>query len=158
MRSKPNPREQPPNDCLKQQEVVSSSVGKRDYLPSAAIRCASRDTFRRAALRCTIFFCAARTITGSASAMAASATDRSPAAIASSTFRTTLRKRVRRVRLIAVRRSVWRAAFFADFVLAMTLARTLPAREFCEGALIGVRSLPVNARILPFLAAWITMP
>jgi hypothetical protein len=43
-----------------------------------------------------------------------------PEAIASSTLRTELRRRLRRVLLAAVRRTVWRAAFFADFVLAMT--------------------------------------
>jgi hypothetical protein len=88
-------------------------------LPSAAIRCARRETLRCAALRCTTFFCAARMMTGSASAMAASARDRSPAVIASSTLRTAPRSRERRALLTIVRRTLWRAAFLADFVLAM---------------------------------------
>ena len=99
---------------------VSRSVANDYDLPSSAIRCASRETLRRAALRCTMFFCAARMITGSASAIAASARERSLALIASSTFRTALRKRERRVRLTAVRRALCRAAFLADLVLAMT--------------------------------------
>jgi hypothetical protein len=53
--------------------------------------------------------------------MAVSARDRSPAVIASSTLRTALRKRVRRALLTTVRRMLWRAAFLADFVLAMIL-------------------------------------
>ena len=85
-------------------------------LPSFAIRWASRETLRRAALRCTMFFCAARMMTGSASAMAASALDRSPAAIASSTLRTAPRRRDRRDLLTTVRRVIWRAAFLAIFV------------------------------------------
>src|ERR1700685_3011125 len=72
----------------------------RDYFfSSLAMRCASRETFRRAALRCTIFFCAARMIAGSASAMALSACERSPAAIASSSLRMDERKRGRRALL-----------------------------------------------------------
>jgi hypothetical protein len=35
-------------------------------------------------------------------------------------LRTAARKRERRDLLMTVRRSIWRAAFFADFVLAMT--------------------------------------
>lgn len=95
------------------------------YLPSLAIRWASRETFRRAALRWPMPFCAARMMAGSASAMAATAAARSPAEIASSTLRTALRKRVRRDRLTMVRRALWRAAFLADDVLAMT-DRTRP--------------------------------
>jgi len=92
------------------------------------MRCVSRDTLRRAALRCTTFFCAARMMTGSASAIAASARDRSPAPIASSTLRTALRIRDRRALLIAVRRTLWRAAFLADFVLAMIVWGLVKAR------------------------------
>src|SRR5579862_461426 len=101
----------------------ATSVGPeqlRDrYLPSLAMRWASRETFRRAALRWTMPVRAARTSAGSASAMAATAAVRSPAVIASSTLRTALRMRVRRDLLITVRRAIWRAAFLADFVLAM---------------------------------------
>jgi hypothetical protein len=92
---------------------------RESYFASFAIRCASRETLRRAALRCTTFFCAARMMAGSAWAMAARAAGRSPAVIASSTLRTTPRKRERRDLLIAVRRVIWRAAFLADLVLAM---------------------------------------
>ena len=67
-------------------------------------------------------------ITGSASAMAATARDLSPAVIASSTFRTALRSRERRVRLTAVRRVLCRAAFLADFVLAMIFEHELTKR------------------------------
>src|SRR5262245_36349812 len=66
-------------------------------------------------------FCAARMITGSASFRAASARARSPAATASSTLPTALRRRERRDLLISVRRAAWRAAFWADLVLAIGL-------------------------------------
>ena len=89
------------------------------FFPSFAICCESRDTFRRAELRCTMPFCAARIKAGSASAMAAVAPLRSPAAIASSTLRIAERMRDRRDLLMTVRRVAWRAAFFADFVLAI---------------------------------------
>ena len=56
------------------------------------MRWASRETLRRAALRCTMPFCAARTSAGSASAMAASARERSPAVSASSTLRVAERR------------------------------------------------------------------
>lgn len=130
------------NDTRKRTRALrSSSVEARTIydLPSAAIRCASRETFRRAALRCTILFCAARMITGSASAMAASARARSPAAIASSTWRTAVRKRERRARLTLVRRALCRAAFRADFVLG------IGCDELCEAGLIGVLAGLVNA-------------
>lgn len=80
---------------------------------------ARRDTLRDANLRWTTPFCAARTMNGSASFKAAAATSLLPEAIASSTLRTELLRRVRTVLLTAVRQVVWRAAFFADFVLAM---------------------------------------
>ncbi|MND08059.1 hypothetical protein D3C83_304400 [compost metagenome] len=57
---------------------------------------------------------------GSASLRAAVAASLLPEAIASSTLRTELLRRVRRVLLTPVRRMVWRAAFFADLVLAMS--------------------------------------
>lgn len=100
-------------------------VAVRGYCPSLAIRCVSRDTLREAALRCTTPFCAARTITGSASAIAACARAQSPAVIASSTLRTAVRKRERRDLLISVRRAICRAAFLADLVLAMVVRRDL---------------------------------
>src|SRR6516225_8435919 len=62
---------------------------------------------------------AARIKAGSASAIAAVAPLRSPAAIASSTLRIADRMRVRRDLLMMVRRAAWRAAFFADFVFAI---------------------------------------
>jgi len=52
--------------------------------------------------------------------MAVAARLRSPAAIASSTLRIAERMRERRDLLITVRRAAWRAAFLADFVLAIT--------------------------------------
>jgi len=89
------------------------------FFPSFAIWCESRDTFRCAELRCTMPFCAARIRAGSASAKAEVARLWSPAAIASSTLRIAERMRERRDLLTTVRRAAWRAAFFADFVLAM---------------------------------------
>ena len=86
----------------------------------APTRFARRETLRDADLRWTMPFCAVRTMTGSASFNAARAASLFPEAIASSTLRTELRIRLRRVLLAAVQRTVWRAAFFADFVLAMT--------------------------------------
>src|ERR1700722_11279635 len=97
----------------------SGDVRRASYFASLAIRCARRDTFRRAALRCMMFFCAARMIAGSASAIAVVARVRSPEAIASSTLRTAVRTRERRALLTAVRRTAWRAAFLADLVLAI---------------------------------------
>jgi len=58
---------------------------------------------------------------GSASAIAAIAAARSPLEIASSTLRIAVRTRERRALLTAVRRAIWRAAFLADFVLAIRL-------------------------------------
>src|SRR4029078_4025986 len=56
---------------------------------------------------------------GSADLSAASALLRSPDLIASSTLRTSDFTRVRRPLLTSVRLIIWRAAFFADDVLAM---------------------------------------
>lgn len=89
------------------------------------MRCVSRETVRRAALRCTMPFRAARMSAGSASAMAESARARSPAASASSTLRMAERIRERRDLLTTVRRAIWRVAFLADFVLAMGLGHEL---------------------------------
>ena len=57
---------------------------------------------------------------GSAIFKAAWAASLFPDAIASSTLRTEPRIWLRRVLLTAVRRIVWRTAFFADLVLAMS--------------------------------------
>src|SRR5262249_53123945 len=97
----------------------------------APTRFARRETLRDADLRWTMPFCAVRTMTGSASFNAARADSLFPEAIASSTLRTELRRRLRRVLLAAVRRAGWRAAFFADFVFVLTgsLARALPLAE-----------------------------
>jgi hypothetical protein len=59
-----------------------------NHLLSALIRRLNRETFREAVLECTIPFCAARMTNGSATRKAAAAVPWSPAAIASSTFRT----------------------------------------------------------------------
>src|SRR6476659_9475355 len=64
---------------------------------------------------------AARISSGSALLRAATAASLLPEAIALSTSRTALRICVRRALLTAVRRAVWRAAFFADFVLAISV-------------------------------------
>jgi len=66
-------------DCNPQFELreLSAPCGETYFF-------SSRDTFRCAELRCTMPFCAARIRAGSASAMAAVARLRSPAAIASS--------------------------------------------------------------------------
>ena len=85
----------------------------------ARTRLARRETLREAVLRWTIPFCAVRTMTGSASLKAARAAFLSPEAMASSTLRVELRMRLRRALFASVRRTVWRAAFFADLVLAM---------------------------------------
>jgi hypothetical protein len=87
--------------------------------PSLRTRAESRETVRDAVLRWMIPVCAARTMTGSAVFSASRAFLASPPAIASSTLRTIERMRVRRLRLIAVRRVIFRVAFFAEVVLAM---------------------------------------
>ena len=102
-----------------------------DLLAQAAMRCVSRDTLRCAALRCTTFFCAARMITGSASAIAASARRTIAGADRLFDFAHRVRRRERRALLTTVRRTAWRAAFLADFVLAMI------DTGLCEAALIG---------------------
>ena len=97
----------------------SATDCRMDYLAILAIRCASRETLRRAALRWTMPRLAARISAGSASVIAATAAARSPAEIASSTLRTVLRTRARRPLLTSVRRAIWRVAFLADFVLGI---------------------------------------
>jgi hypothetical protein len=70
-----------------------------NHLLNALIRLHSRETFRAAALGCTIPFCAARMTNGSATRRTAAAAPWSPAAIASSTLWTKLRIWMRRDRL-----------------------------------------------------------
>ena len=93
-----------------------------NYLPSLAMRCASRDTFRLALFLCTTPRCAARMMTGSAALNAAKAALRSPLLIASSTLRTEFRSTERRALLISVRRAITRVALRADLVLAINLS------------------------------------
>jgi hypothetical protein len=57
---------------------------------------------------------------GSAVAKAARAAFASPLAIASSTFRTKVRIMLRRARLTAVRRAIFRTAFLAEVVFAIS--------------------------------------
>src|SRR5215472_13665604 len=112
-------------DCNPQfglRDIVCGGAKEIYFFSSLAIWCESRDTFRRAELRCTMPFCAARIKAGSASARAADARPRSPAAIASSTLRIAERMRERRDLLTTVRRTACRAAFRADLVLAIRAA------------------------------------
>jgi hypothetical protein len=88
----------------------------------ALTRFASLETFRLAVFLCMIPFCAVRASKGSAARNAASALARSPDLIASSTLRTSVFTRERRPLLTSVRRIIWRAAFFADDVLAMDVS------------------------------------
>lgn len=94
-------------DCNPQFGLPESAAPVKEvyFFCNFAIWCASRDTFRRAELRCTMPFCAARIKAGSASASAAVAWPRSPAAIASSTLRIAERMRDRRDLLTMVRRA-----------------------------------------------------
>jgi len=85
----------------------------------AFTRALSRDTLRLAAFLSITPFCAVLASTGSADFSASFAAALFPALIASSTSRTAPRARDVRYLLISVRRTAWRAAFFADFVLAM---------------------------------------
>src|SRR5450759_4194585 len=89
------------------------------YLPSLAMRWARRETLRLAVFLWTTPRCAARMITGSASLNTVIAALRSPAAIASSTLRTDLRSKERRVLLTSVLRAILRVALRAELVLAM---------------------------------------
>src|SRR5450432_119387 len=66
-------------------------------------------------------------MTGSLSLNAVNAALRSPLAIASSTLRTDLRSRERRVLLTSVRRAILRVALRAELVLAMSLSLTTGA-------------------------------
>ncbi len=88
-------------------------------LLNAFTRRLSRETFRAAALACTIPFCAARMTNGWAARRAAAAGPGSPAAIASSTLRTQVRIWLRRDRLTSARRSILRTAFLAERVFAI---------------------------------------
>src|SRR5262245_12621531 len=123
----------------------------RSYLPSLAILSVNRDTLRLAALRCTMPFCAERTITGSASLSAASAWARSPVAIASSTLRTKLRIFDRRALLISVRRAILRVALRAEVVLAMPVLGSRGCAWPGHSIIVkprGGEGLPANARRL----------
>src|SRR5690606_17143730 len=80
-----------------------------------------RETLRLAVFLCSTPFCALRASSGAALFSASAAAVLSPEAIASSTLRTAERARVVRALLICVRFSVWRAAFFAELVLAILL-------------------------------------
>src|SRR5680860_790912 len=86
----------------------------------APTRLARRETLREAVLRWSRPFCAVRTINGSASFSAVWAASLLPEAIASSTLRTEPRMWLRRALFSTVRRMVWRTAFFADLVLAIS--------------------------------------
>src|SRR5690606_7236240 len=93
-----------------------------DQALMAFTRCARRETLREAVLRWTMPLVAARCSSGWAARSAASAAALSPEAIASSTLRMKVRTRERRALLIAVRRSILRAAFFAEVRLAICAA------------------------------------
>src|SRR6476469_4254137 len=87
--------------------------------PSFLTAWVRRETLREAVLEGSTPFRAAPMISGSALARAAVALALSPAAMASSTFRTKVRMRERRALLTCVRAAILRTAFLADFVLAM---------------------------------------
>jgi hypothetical protein len=90
-------------------------------------------------------------IAGCASAMAKTAAGRSPAEIASSTLRTAVRRRERLALLIAVRRAIWRAAFLADLVLAMTYRVLEPVRR--NASWVGASGIPSDwATLVPWAA------
>src|SRR3982074_3671696 len=109
--------------CLARYQHVScvrqAGGGHVVHWPSLATRSVRRETFRLAAFLCTTRFWAERMMTGSAAFKAAIALSRSPAAIASSTLPTNVRRRDRRALLTAVRRAMTRVAFLAELVLAM---------------------------------------
>jgi len=86
----------------------------------ARTRAAKRDTFRLAVFLCMMPFCAVRASTGSAAVSASWAALFWPEAIASSTFLTSVRIRVRRALLTSVRLAVLRTAFLADVVFAIS--------------------------------------
>src|SRR6185369_3181901 len=77
-------------------------------------RCARRDTFLEAVFLCSTPLVEARISSGCAALNASTAAPLSPAASASSTLRTKLRTRERRILLTAARRAILRAAFLAD--------------------------------------------
>src|SRR5262245_61688077 len=93
--------------------------GSRRHQPIALSRAARRETLRAAVFLWTTPFCAVRTRMGSAAASALRAAALSPAAKASSTLRTCDLNCERRALLISVRRSILRAAFLAEVVLAI---------------------------------------
>jgi hypothetical protein len=85
----------------------------------ARIRNVRRETFRDAVFLWNTPFWAPRISCGSAAFIAKIAASWFPELIASSTLRKELRTRLTRFLLTVARRVETRAAFFADFVLAM---------------------------------------
>src|SRR5579871_6573141 len=83
------------------------------------MRAESREIFLATVFRCSTPLPTPLCKSGCASWNAARAALLSPLAIAASTFLTELRIRETRARLTALRRSVWRARFFADLMFAM---------------------------------------
>src|SRR6185295_15968687 len=118
---------------------------------AAFTRLVNRAIFRDTVLPWSTPFDAARANSGPASFRAASAPFLSPAARASSTLRTELRTRLSLLLLTSARRSILRAAFLADDVLAilyttdsdgkMRLTHRTPHEL---AVLIGARRRPVN--------------
>src|ERR1700759_3818126 len=88
----------------------------------ALMRALRRDTRRAAAFGATTRALAPRWMSGWAARKAAIACFLSPEAIASSTFLTEPRMRLRRLVFTAVRRSVWRARFSAGLFLSLYLS------------------------------------
>src|SRR5919198_5095191 len=92
-------------------------------------RWASRETFRDAVFLCSTPLVAARINSGCAALSAASAAALSPEASASSTLRTKVRTRERRILLTAARRAILRAAFLAEEVLAINASLYIPVGQ-----------------------------
>src|SRR5262249_40030662 len=86
---------------------------------SVFTRAARREILRDTVLACRTPLLAARASSGCAARKASLALAASPAASASSTWRTKVRTRERRALLTSVRRAILRVAFFAEVVLAM---------------------------------------
>jgi hypothetical protein len=80
---------------------------------------------RDAVFLCTMPFWAARMTIGSALASAVLAAAPSPDVSASSTFRRKVRIWLRRERFTAVRRAIFRTAFFAEAVFAISKPRSM---------------------------------
>lgn len=80
----------------------------------ARTRRARREIFREAVFMCSTPLVTPRRISGSAAAKAVCAVEKSPWASAVSTLRMKVLIRLTRLRLIAVRFSVWRMRFLAE--------------------------------------------